>query len=219
MDYLMPRSYFVRKIDYICKQNKVKKEEALRKIERTEDNLLRIRDIVAEVEKNIKYAERQARRAEKYKEHFDVLKRYEDGVLTDTDLWPWPYENLIKRDMGMSETITEYVRRQLAPFIEIPGAAVHNQSGGIQNAGAHMEISPNPFNKTAMVSLLLDGPQYVELSLFDIHGKLQKQVINREAKSGPLTITLSRESLSSGIYYLCGSVGNKAVFGKIVILK
>lgn len=56
---------------------KVKKEEALRKLERTEQNLLRIRDIVGEVQKNIQYAERQARRAERYKVQFDELKKFE----------------------------------------------------------------------------------------------------------------------------------------------
>lgn len=49
-----------------------------------------------------------------------ILKRYVNGQLTDEDLWPWPYEELIKADLGMSETITEYIKRQLAPYIEIP---------------------------------------------------------------------------------------------------
>jgi len=56
---------------------KSKREEAVRKLERTEGNLLRLGDIVAEIEKNIKYAERQARKAEKYKEQFEELKSLE----------------------------------------------------------------------------------------------------------------------------------------------
>ncbi len=54
---------------------KVKKEEAIRKLERTEENLLRLNDIIQEVFKNIQYAERQAKRAEKYKVQFEELKK------------------------------------------------------------------------------------------------------------------------------------------------
>lgn len=56
---------------------KVKKEEAIRKLERTEENRLRLNDIIHEVHKNIQYAERQARRAERYKEEFERLKKLE----------------------------------------------------------------------------------------------------------------------------------------------
>ncbi len=56
---------------------KVKKEEAIRKLERTEENLLRLNDIIQEVFKNIQYAERQAKRAEKYKLQFEELKKLE----------------------------------------------------------------------------------------------------------------------------------------------
>lgn len=56
---------------------KVKKEEALRKLERTEQNLLRLNDITSEVERNIRYAERQAQRAERYKEQLERLKTLE----------------------------------------------------------------------------------------------------------------------------------------------
>ncbi len=56
---------------------KVKKEEALRKLERTEQNLLRLTDIMSEVERNIRYAERQAKRAEHYKTQLEELKTLE----------------------------------------------------------------------------------------------------------------------------------------------
>lgn len=56
---------------------KVKKEEALRKLERTEQNLLRLNDIMSEVERNIRYAERQAKRAEHYKTQLEELKTLE----------------------------------------------------------------------------------------------------------------------------------------------
>lgn len=56
---------------------KVKKEEAIRKLERTEENRLRLNDIIQEVHKNIQYAERQARKAERYKQEYEKLKSLE----------------------------------------------------------------------------------------------------------------------------------------------
>lgn len=60
---------------------KVKKDEAVRKLDQTDQNLLRLNDIIAEVERNIKYAERQAKRAEQYKVHFEKLKELELQML------------------------------------------------------------------------------------------------------------------------------------------
>jgi chromosome segregation protein len=56
---------------------KSKKKEALSKLKDTEDNLLRINDIVVEVKRQIATIERQAKKAQKYKEEFEVLKEYE----------------------------------------------------------------------------------------------------------------------------------------------
>ncbi|PIQ87286.1 MAG: chromosome segregation protein SMC [Candidatus Omnitrophica bacterium CG11_big_fil_rev_8_21_14_0_20_45_26] len=62
---------------------KVKKEEAIRKLDHTENNLLRLNDIIAEVERNIKYAERQAKRAEQYKVNYEELKTLELKLLAN----------------------------------------------------------------------------------------------------------------------------------------
>lgn len=60
-----------------------------------------------------------------------ILDRYVDGELTDISLWPWPYEEIIREDFGMEETVTEYVRSQLDPFIVLPNTGV------IEGAGHH----------------------------------------------------------------------------------
>ena len=54
---------------------KSKKKEALRKLEQTDVNLLRVNDIILEVKRSIGSVERQAKKAEHYKIEFEKLKK------------------------------------------------------------------------------------------------------------------------------------------------
>ncbi len=56
---------------------KAKKKEALRKLEQTEANLLRVSDVITEVKRQINSIERQANKARKYKDDFEKLKEME----------------------------------------------------------------------------------------------------------------------------------------------
>lgn len=56
---------------------KAKKREAQNKLEETDANLLRINDIVVEVKRQIASIERQAQKAQRYKEQFEQLKSLE----------------------------------------------------------------------------------------------------------------------------------------------
>jgi len=56
---------------------KLQKKETLRKLEETENNLLRIKDIISEVKRQINSLERQANKAKRYKELLEELKNKE----------------------------------------------------------------------------------------------------------------------------------------------
>jgi len=67
---------------------KSRKREAVRKLEYTENNLLRVNDIIEEVKRQINSIERQARKAERYREEFERLKAL------DTKVAAWNLRNL-----------------------------------------------------------------------------------------------------------------------------
>ncbi|MDO8489190.1 MAG: AAA family ATPase [Candidatus Omnitrophota bacterium] len=69
---------------------KAQKRETTRKLEETEQNLLRVNDIVTEVKRQIGSLERQANKARKYKEIFEELK------LKEIDLAILDKKNLLK---------------------------------------------------------------------------------------------------------------------------
>ncbi len=56
---------------------KAQKREAIRRLEETEQNLLRINDIITEVKRSIGYLERQANKARRYQSAFSELKNKE----------------------------------------------------------------------------------------------------------------------------------------------
>ena len=67
---------------------KSKRKEAMRRLEDTENNLLRINDIILEVKRQISSIERQAKKAEKYKLEFEKLKEL------DLKISSFEYRNL-----------------------------------------------------------------------------------------------------------------------------
>ena len=56
---------------------KTRRNEALRKIERTHHNLLRVNDVIIEVKRQMNSLKRQARKAERYKRHQAEVERLE----------------------------------------------------------------------------------------------------------------------------------------------
>ncbi len=61
---------------------KSRKNEAIRKIERTQENLVRINDVITEVNRHINSLKRQARKAERYKVYQKQVEQLEVGLAT-----------------------------------------------------------------------------------------------------------------------------------------
>ncbi|MDD4202847.1 MAG: chromosome segregation protein SMC [Candidatus Omnitrophica bacterium] len=144
---------------------KVKKKEALRKLEHTEQNLLRINDIVSEVERQIKSIERQARKAEKYKVDFDVLK--------DLDLKhaSFVYKNILsqtrtlsieEQDLKRSEEETSMKHLQLKDQVDEAKKAIDKVNERIQELRTKISETESAIDKNGY-TMNMDRERIAEL--------------------------------------------------------
>ena len=96
------RRFFVEEAAGITRY-KSRKNEALRKIERTQHNLVRINDIITEVKRQMNSLKRQARKAERYKTYQKQIERLE------VDLTTYQYKALCAK-MRETDTLLKSMR-------------------------------------------------------------------------------------------------------------
>ncbi len=96
-----------------------------------------------------------------------------------------------------------------APEIEIP----------VPNVLALEAAFPNPFNSTTKVSYQLPATGLARLALYDLSGRMVKEILNGNASSGSHEITIDGASLSTGIYLLRLDSANESRSLKLVLIK
>lgn len=126
---------------------KSQKKEATRKLEETEQNLLRVNDIITEVKRQIGSLERQANKARRYKEVFEelktkeitlsllekkLLKNQENEILADINLLQQQQSQLLEVIKAEEAKISS--RQQQLKDLEDKLMAVKNQILSLDNS-------------------------------------------------------------------------------------
>jgi hypothetical protein len=87
---------------------------------------------------------------------------------------------------------------------------------GIENFSLEQNY-PNPFRNETIVKFSLPRKTIVKLSVYDMHGRLVKQVVNETKDKGTHAINFNALSLTSGIYYYKIQAGEFSAVKKMTI--
>jgi hypothetical protein len=80
-------------------------------------------------------------------------------------------------------------------------------------------VYPNPFNAVVTIPFVLPQSAAVDLSLFDINGRLVAHLVNSMLAPGDHQVQWSSEGVGSGVYLLRLTAAGKTITAKIVALK
>jgi len=78
---------------------------------------------------------------------------------------------------------------------------------------------PNPFNPSTSIQYSLAGNSRVELTLYDVRGRLVKVLVDGEMDAGVYRLTLQGDDLSSGVYLYQLKTSSFTQTRKMILLK
>ena len=110
---------------------------------------------------------------------------------------------------------TIFMSRQVLSFT---GTAPEKYPPGYEEAGREINVFPNPSDGRFQLSFDFDGKQKVNAKVFDITGKLVKDITESLViDDTSVTAQVELEHPSSGIYFIRVSWGKTLLTKKIII--
>lgn len=78
---------------------------------------------------------------------------------------------------------------------------------------------PNPFNPVTSITYQIAEVEKVNISVFNISGQLVEDLVNEQQVPGSYSVDWNASDVSSGMYFLKLTTGNKSITKKILLLK
>ena len=78
---------------------------------------------------------------------------------------------------------------------------------------------PNPFNPTTNIKFEIPQSDFINLSVYDINGRLIEEVVNENISAGIYEVKFSGKNLSSGIYFYRLKSSKSVLTNKMILIK
>ena len=78
---------------------------------------------------------------------------------------------------------------------------------------------PNPFNPITNISFALPKSEFVNLSVYDLSGKLVSELVNGQMQAGNYTTSWDASGISSGVYFYKVTAGEFTAVKKLTLIK
>ncbi|HJL73701.1 MAG TPA: T9SS type A sorting domain-containing protein [Candidatus Marinimicrobia bacterium] len=92
-------------------------------------------------------------------------------------------------------------------------------TGIVVSQNYHLTHYPNPFNDKTSIFYQTGEPGNIDLSVYDISGKLIETLVNEKKAAGSYSIEWDASKVSTGLYFYKLSAGNKTIVNKMLLLK
>ena len=122
------------------------------------------------------------------------------------------------------------VKEYTGEYIELTGSINGFESNGIFTVGSLTELVipdavtlssayPNPFNPETTLEYSIEDAGMVELSIYDINGRMVSTLFSGELSSGSYTASWDGSGHPSGLYIAQLSTNNIVITVKLILLK
>ncbi len=101
----------------------------------------------------------------------------------------------------------------------IKTSGVECESGAVPDNFVLYQNYPNPFNPLTIIQYSLDGPAFVDLSVYNITGQKVADLVKEYRQQGLHSAAFDASKLNSGVYYYTLNAGNEKITKKMLLVK
>jgi len=94
-----------------------------------------------------------------------------------------------------------------------------NQIEEIATSYSLAQNFPNPFNPTTNISFSIPKSEFVNVSVYDITGKLVQELVNSNQPAGKFNVTWDANNFASGVYFYKIKAGDFVEMKKMSLIK